>query len=225
MKDLKFLEVSALKLFSWNIAIDSVQWGQWMAYITAYHSTLARHQAISQDYGVIACMIDRVNRQDPHWNCDCDRQCTISSSQLNLADDLTADFSDCLPPTYSTCQFKSHSMSPPTTGLLCSARCQSVASPFIHQHPPVCDLAPSSDREPSSWCPAADPIVEATKPARTVGRAPGNTWIESVTALDILDNITVGRCPLLMLPDTHRHYSAEAANARWPPSCGAIERV
>jgi hypothetical protein len=197
-----------------------------MGYITAYHSTLARHQAISQDYGVISCVIDGVKRQDPHWNCDCDRQCTISSSQLNLADDLTADFSDFPLPPYSPCQFKSHSTSPSVIPLLCPARCQSVASPFIQQYSqPAYDLALSLNREPSPWCPAADPIVEAAKPSRTMGRAPGSTWVESVTALDILDNITAERCPLSMLPGINRHYSAEAANTRWPPSCGTIGRV
>ena len=195
------MEVSALKLFSWNIAIDSAQWGQWMAYVTAHHSVLARYQAISQDYGIIACLIDRVNRHDPHWNCDCDRQCTIDNSSLFSFDDLTDD-SPRSSPYFTRCG----------------------VDPIIHRSSQtIRDVAPSSGRAPAPWCPAADPIVESAKPARTMGTAPGSTWIEPVTALDILENITARRYPLL--PLTNRYYFAEAANAGSPSSYGTIGRV
>jgi hypothetical protein len=189
------MEVSALKLFGWNIVIDSVRWDRWMAYITAYHSVLARYQAISRDYGVIACVIDRVNRQDPHWNCNCENNNTSSSSLLDssASNDTDVHSSSRSPPIHRQCQFLPHSSLP---GVHYDARWQpEVGRVTYRPSQTVLTLAPSMDKEPTSWCPAADPILETTKAARTLGRAPGSTWIEPVTALDTRENITGGNYP------------------------------
>ena len=195
INDLKLLEVSALKLFGWNIVIDSVQWGRWMAYITAYHSVLARYQAISRDYGVVACVIDRVNRQDPHWNCNCESNNTSSSSSLDssASNDTDVHSSNRSPPIHPQCQFLSRSPSLPLLDDLYDTRWQPEVGRVTYRPPQtVLTVAPGMDKEPTSWCPAADPILETTKATRTMGKAPGSTWFEPVTTLDIQENITGG---------------------------------
>jgi len=70
--DPNFLELSALKALGWNITIDVVRWNQWMATIKTSHSMMARHRAVSREFAVLAGVIERVNRQDPHWDCHCE---------------------------------------------------------------------------------------------------------------------------------------------------------
>jgi len=219
---LKYLELCALKHFGWSIIVDSAQWDQWMSYVTTYHSVLARYQAISRDYGVVAAVIDKVNRQDPPWHCDCESKSTVSSSpcDFSASHHTDTDSSGPSPPTYSHCQ----SYSPPLPLPDLSNFWQPKADPIIHRSSQdVVNVAPGAEREPAPWCPSADPIVEASRPVRTMGTAPGSRWIKPITVIDILENITAGRYPLL--PRTNRNCSAETVNSMPLRSSKAIGRV
>jgi hypothetical protein len=211
-----------LKLLDWNVAIDSAQWDRWMAYITAYHSVLARYQPISRDYGIIACLIDRVNRKDPHWNCDCESKNKFNGSPS--ADDHTdADSFGRSLPNYSQCPPQLHSPSSCLPNPIYSVWWRPEAGPIIHRpSQAIRNVAPSMNGEPAPWCPAVDPIMETARTARTMGTTLGSAWVEPVTALGILEDITAGRYPLL--PSTSRHFPAEAVNAGSPSSSrGVVE--
>jgi hypothetical protein len=164
-----------------------------MAYITTYHSILVRYQAISRSDGVVAGVIDRVNRKDPHWYCDCE-----AKSPFNIPAYRHPDVDSLSPPPkYSQYQFES--LFPPSPAPdLYSTRWRLKADPTIHRSPDaVPNVSPSVGREPAPWCPASDPIVETPRSVRTMGIAPGTTWVKPVTVMDKLDNITAGKFPPL----------------------------
>jgi hypothetical protein len=191
-----------LKNFGWSIIIDYAQWGQWMAYITTYHSTLARYQAISRDYGVVAVVIDRVNRHDPHWYCDCESKSIFNDLQYAFSakhlDGTDADSSS-PSPTYPRCLFGSHSPLSPLPSLCYPPRRRKPKVDLTIYRPTqaTANVVSSVEQQPASWCPAVDPIVAPARPVRTICIAPGTTWIKPVTVLDILEDITKGRYPPL----------------------------
>ena len=224
INDLKILEVCALKSFGWSITIDSARWVRWIEYIAAHHSVMARYQAVSRNYGVVSGVINRVSRQDPHWYCDCERTITADDPLCDISADYPIDtgiLSQPLPTYYRTqFQLPPSSNQPIDTGIPSQPlptyyRTQfqpppSSTPPALLYWKPDADtiiyrpsqvatnLASGVDRGPTTWYPAADPIVETARPVRTVGTAPGTTWTKPTTVLDILENFAAGCYPTLL---------------------------
>lgn len=145
-----------MKALGWNVVIDLQHWNQWMDCITNYHTMVSHDRVISREYGVFAGIIDRVKRQDPHWDCHCESTSTLCSSvrfpteQCIYADALGESL-----PVHSQPYQQSH-------------------GPF-HSSPWISDAASATftGGDAIPWCPAADPILPNMKPSRTMGVAPG----------------------------------------------------
>lgn len=171
-----------MKFLDWNVEISSTGWAEWMAALTLYHTSTAPAQAISRDYGVISGVIERINRKDPHWSCDCDGKGIVSNSSQNFSPD-SVDSCCFLSSPHSNCEMQSHSTSPHVPDLPYNNVWNPEADPIIHRSSQT--ISSRAIREPSPWCPEADPIVESIKPTRTVGWAIGSAWNESAMAFDV----------------------------------------
>jgi len=186
--DPNLLELCALKALDWNIAIDLGRWNQWMDYITSYHTTVARHRVISREYGVFAGIIDRVKCQDTHWDCRCEGGNSLGGSS-RFANERRI-YADTLRQSLPI-----HSQSQPRLHLPPRAHDLPYSSPWLCNTDPVIN-GPSITGD-DAWCPAADPILPNTKPARTMGMAPGmELTVQPITIVDILENIFAGRYAL-----------------------------
>lgn len=185
--DPNFLELCALKALDWNIAIDVVRWNLWIGDITAYHTMMASNlnRAVSSEYPMLVGVIDRVTRQDPHWDCQCSGGDTFDSSSRSFATDVLSQ-SLVYP-------------QPKSDQPLFPLRHHSTLRNATINHP----LG-----EPIPWCPSSDPILEERKPPRTMGMAPG-TWV-TMQPITVLDDTISGHRPLL--PALRRRCSVEDVN-------------
>ena len=102
-------------------------------------------QPLNSEYGRVAHVINKVVSSDPHWDCEC--------SLIGAP----SDFQPFQPITPYISQ--------PTLGHGVSIWGDCIC-------PTGTDLFLPTIPQPSPWCPAADPIVENSKPRRTFGIAP-----------------------------------------------------